>query len=353
FANTFFYRVVSCFVPFPYAVKVSESRDIRIRNLHCYSNSKVSFDSTVYEADADVEVRDTEFAVLDISGDLPVSSPSDSMALLAHAKVERLCDGFQNIAGAAVDPQGNVYFADARKETIYRWRWQSKRWETVRRIPQKPVQLAFDRTGHLLVVAYDGKGTVLAFDPEVQDSEIITLKAEPAVARVQAKAVLPVNRWMGDRGFARDSTMRKPYHYVSPDSTVFIAAGEDFVSGAIMWGTKLSDLLRAFRIAPAAPGQPFYVTNEAELRTWVFKVGPGGTLSEPRLFAQVGGENVAVDGQGNVYIAAGDVQMFDASGKVLGAIKIPQRPTSLVFGGADRKTLFITARSALYSVSTR
>ena len=33
FANTFFYRVVSCFVPFPHAVKLTRSRDIRFRNL--------------------------------------------------------------------------------------------------------------------------------------------------------------------------------------------------------------------------------------------------------------------------------------------------------------------------------
>src|SRR4030042_4876275 len=52
FANTFFYRVISCFVPFPHAVKVSDSRDIRFRNVHCYSNSKVSFDSTIFDATA-------------------------------------------------------------------------------------------------------------------------------------------------------------------------------------------------------------------------------------------------------------------------------------------------------------
>ena len=69
FANTFFYRVISCFVPFPYATKVSESRDIRFRNVHCYSNSKVSFDSTIFDATAKAEVRDSEFALLDISGD--------------------------------------------------------------------------------------------------------------------------------------------------------------------------------------------------------------------------------------------------------------------------------------------
>jgi len=90
FANTFFYRVVSCFVPFPYAVKVSDSGDIRFRNLHCYSNSKVSFDSTIFDATADVEIRDTELAVLDISGGpAPARPPTGSVVIADGAKIEK------------------------------------------------------------------------------------------------------------------------------------------------------------------------------------------------------------------------------------------------------------------------
>ncbi|UCD48913.1 MAG: SMP-30/gluconolactonase/LRE family protein [Phycisphaerales bacterium] len=354
FANTFFYRVVSCFVPFPHAVKVTDSSDIRFRNLHCYSNSKVSFDSTVFDATAGAEIRDTEFAVLDISGNpLPPRPESRSAVLGPGAKVEKLGDGFLNICGAAVDEQGVMYFADARQRRIYRWSQAERAAVPVRDIPQQPVQLALDRSGHLLVVAYEGKGTVLTFDPDDSDSEIVALKPEPAAPRPSMVPILPVNRWMGNAGFMRDSTMQKPFHYVSSDRTAFIPAGEDFTSGAVRWGVKLADLLRAFGLAPAVTGQPFYVTNEAELKTWAFDVGPDGTLSGPRLFAEEGGEGLAVDAQGNVYIAAGQILVFNPVGEQIDTIKVPRRPTCLAFGGADRKTLFITARSSLYSVCTR
>jgi sugar lactone lactonase YvrE len=82
-------------------------------------------------------------------------------------------------------------------------------------------------------------------------------------------------------------------------------------------------------------------------------VGEDGTLSDPKLFANEGGECVTTDDRGNVYIAAGQIRVFDPAGKQLDTIEVPQRPTSLVFGGPDRKTLFITARSSLYSVQTR
>ncbi|MCX5643463.1 MAG: glycosyl hydrolase family 28-related protein [Phycisphaerae bacterium] len=354
FANTFFYRVISCFVPFPHAVKVGNSRDLRFRNLHCYSNSRVSFDSTIFDMTASAEVRDSEFAVLDVSGGpLPSQPASGSTVLAAGAKVEKLADGFLNIAGAAVDGQGNVYFADARENRIYRWSQEAGRAEPVRDIPQQPVQLAFDKAGNLLVVAYTGNGTVLAFRPDVADSEIVTLQPQPAEPHPGMTAVLPVNRWMGDTEFLRDSTSPKPSHYVSPDGTTFIPAGRDFTTGAMMWGTKMADVLRAFGLAPAVAGRPFYVTNEAELKTWAFNVQPDGTLGDPKLFVQEGGESVAVDGQGNVYLAAGQIMVFDPSGKRIDTIEVPQRPTCLVFGGPDRKTLFITARSSLYGVKIK
>ncbi|MBN1509035.1 MAG: SMP-30/gluconolactonase/LRE family protein [Sedimentisphaerales bacterium] len=347
FANTWFYRVISCFVPFPYATKVSDSRDIRFRNLHCYSNSKVSFDSTIFDATANAEVRDNEYALLDITGGPRPSRPPSG------AKVEKLADGFLNIAGTAADAKGNVYFADARENRIYRWSQERRKVERVRDIPQQPTQLAFDKAGNLLVVCYTGNGTVLAFRPDVNDSQIVTLTPQPAAPHPGMTAVLPVNRWMGDDQFTQDSTTPKPFHYISPDGTIFIPAGKDFTTGATMWGTKMADVLRAFRLAPATPGQPFYVTNEAELKTWSFQVADDGTLSNPKLFVNEGGECVATDDQGNVYLAAGQIRVFDPSGKQIDTIEVPQRPTSLVFGGPDHKTLFIAARSALYSVQTR
>ncbi|MEN6578683.1 MAG: glycosyl hydrolase family 28-related protein [Phycisphaerales bacterium] len=354
FANTFFYRVISCFVPFPHATKITESRDIRFRNLHCYSNSRVSFDSTIFDATGKVEVRDPEFAVLDVtSGPSPSRPKSDSTVLAAEAKVEKLADRFLNIAGAAVDAKGTVYFADARENRIYRWSQEKHQAELVREIPQQPVNLAFDKSGSLLVVAYTGNGTVLAFQPDSSDSEIVTIAPQPAAPRPGMTAMLPVNRWMHDDEFQRDSTMHKPSHFVSPDGTMFIPAGPDFTTGATMWGTKMADVLRTFRLAPAVAERTFYVTNEVELKTWSFRVDEDGSLSEPKLLANEGGECVTADDQGNVYIAAGQIRVFDPAGKQIDTIEVPQRPTCLIFGGPDRKTLFITARSSLYSVQTR
>jgi len=57
-----------------------------------------------------------------------------------------------------------------------------------------------------------------------------------------------------------------------------------------------------------------------------------------------------VDNRGNVYVADGHNYIFDNRGKKTGRIEVPERPFSIQFGGRDRKTLFITARSSLYGV---
>ena len=45
FGNFFCYRVISSYQPFPCAVRILDSTDIRFRNFHCWSNSKAAFDN--------------------------------------------------------------------------------------------------------------------------------------------------------------------------------------------------------------------------------------------------------------------------------------------------------------------
>jgi sugar lactone lactonase YvrE len=146
---------------------------------------------------------------------------------------------------------------------------------------------------------------------------------------------------------------QRSYQYVSPDGTTFISAGQDFVNGALSWGVKSSDLIRTFGLARAVPGKPYYITDESALTTWSATVGPDGNLSDRKLFADQGGEGVAVDERGNVYIAAGQIYVYDPAGKLIDTIEVPERPLQLVFGGKDGQTLFIPARTSLYAVRTR
>ncbi|HXX13875.1 MAG TPA: glycosyl hydrolase family 28-related protein [Candidatus Eremiobacteraceae bacterium] len=353
-ANLHMYRVVSSYQPFPHAVTISNSKQIRFRNLHCYSDSKVSFDNSIYDQTHRFAIRQREFAWLTVSGAAPPEIRQKPLPTLADgAQVTKLVGGFFNISGGAVDSSGNVSFVDSHRQTIYCWSDSSHQLSIVRDNPLGPVQLAFDKSGDLLVVSYQGDGTVYTFNPHSDFGEITLLKPEASAPRPGMTPVLPVDYWRNENDFPEAIRKSKPYQFVSPDRSTFIPAGQDFVTGQLYYGAKIHDLLRAFGLALASSGQNFYVTDESEEKTYRATVREDGSFSNLRLFANVGGESVATDEPGNVYIAAGQIYVYNPTGQALGAIDVPERPLQLLFGGSDRRTLFIAARTSLYSVRTR
>ena len=161
-----------------------------------------------------------------------------------------------------------------------------------------------------------------------------------------------MNYWRVFTGPTRVLPTEKPYQYVSPDGTTFIPAGKDFVTGQMRWGTKLTDLISSYGLEKTAPGRKFYVTDEINQKTYSAEVNPDGTLGSLQLFAERGGECVAQDSEGNVYIAAGQVDVYSKAGKRIGTIKVPERPIDVAFGGKDGHTLFILTHHSLYAIHT-
>jgi sugar lactone lactonase YvrE len=111
----------------------------------------------------------------------------------------------------------------------------------------------------------------------------------------------------------------------------------------------MADVLRAFSLGKVTAGKPFYVSDERQKKTYAADVNADGSLTQLRLFANQGGESVAVAPDGKVYLAAGQIYVYHPDGSPAGEIDVPERPISIVFGGKDRQTLFILARTSLYS----
>jgi hypothetical protein len=354
FANLHMYRVVSSNQPFAHAVIVANSKNIRFRNVHCYSDTKVSFDSAIYDQTHNSEIRQREFSWLTISGAAPLVRVSQPSPVLAEgAKVEKVASGFFNISGGAVDQTGDVYFVDSKWQIIYRWSAATRQLSIVRDNPLDPVQLFFDKAGDLMVVSSAGMGTVYSFTPGVPDDNITLLKAVPSAPRPGLTPVLPVDYWRNENDFLATTPVQPSYQFISSDGTTYLPTGEDFVTGKLYYNFKLNNTLRAFGFAAAVAGQPFYVSDESGEKTYVGTVGVDGTISNLKLFAEQGGESVTVDEKGHVYIAAGQVFVYNPAGELIDTIEIPERPSQLLFGGSDRNTLFVLARSSLYAVQTR
>jgi gluconolactonase len=84
-----------------------------------------------------------------------------------------------------------------------------------------------------------------------------------------------------------------------------------------------------------------------------FAVRADGSVTPNGVFASAGGgtDGFTVDCAGNLYATGGNrVQVWNVAGAKLGEITVPRGTTNVAFGGADRKTLYITARDGLYSI---
>lgn len=388
-ANYHGYRVTRSRAPFPTAVRLYNSSEIHFRNVHvnaesgygiCDENgcgtflrvSKFPYENAIQDVTHHLEVREREFAALDILSGPAKPSPADASAVLAAGpKVEKLEDGFFSISGAAVDKDGKLYFVDHHQQRIYSWT-RDEGLNVVRDFPLDPVNLAFDRSGELLVVSSAGpEGSVYSFRPETSDGLISLLAPQPAGPHPGASAILPVNYWNNgefkdqlDFGtlifetlpqmFSEDVTTPRTREYVSPDGSVFLPAGRVFQQGPPdASGWRFSDDLDTYGFLVAAPGQRVYVSSASEDRTYRGLVDPDGTLSGLRVFADRGGESVAEDSRGDVYVANGQIFVYDNSGKQIAEIDVPERPIDILLGGADHRTLFILAHHALYAVKVR
>ncbi|HLK69339.1 MAG TPA: glycosyl hydrolase family 28-related protein [Bryobacteraceae bacterium] len=351
-ANMHIYRVISSFQPFPTAIQVSNSKNIRFRNMLCYTNSKVGFDNLITDLTHHVELRQRDFSWMTLSGNAPAPVVHQPAVLAPGAKIEKLAGGFYNVSGGAAAPDGDFYFVDAHRQRIYKWSNSTRQLTTVRDTPLDPVNLAFDKAGNLLVVSYQGQGIVYSFKPDAPGLQIRVLEEMPAAPRPGMSIVLPVGDYRAQQDRATGEPASRTHHYLSPDGSTFISARNDFASGALSWGVKSADVLRSFGLAKAMPGEPFYYTSEAEMTTWRGVPGPDGNFTGWKPFVQMGGEGVAVDAAGNVYLAAGQIYVYNPAGKLIDTIAVPERPLQLVFGGKDGQTLFIAARATLYSVRT-
>jgi sugar lactone lactonase YvrE len=389
-ANYHGYRVTRSRAPFPAAVRLYNSRDIHFRNVHVNAESgygiadengpgtflrvsKFPYENAIQDVTHHLEVREREFAVLDVPEKPEAASAPDASAVLAQgAKVTKLEGGFFSISGATVDAAGKLYFVDHHEQRIYGW--SAAEGLTVERDNSlDAVNLAVDRGGNLMVISSAGpEGTVYSFRPGSPDAEITVLEPQAATANADSAELFPVNYWNNGEFkdqldvntfryktlaemFAEDVTTARAREYVSPDGSLILPAGRVFQQGPATdtSGWRFSDNLDAYGLVEARRGERVFVTSASEDRTYSATVSADGTLKDLRPFADRGGECVAVDERGNVYVANGQIVVYDAAGRQIAEIDVPERPIDLVFGGADRGTLFILAHHALFSVRVR
>jgi gluconolactonase len=122
-------------------------------------------------------------------------------------------------------------------------------------------------------------------------------------------------------------------------------------------------------IALSPDGWTLYIGSDVQAKVWKLPVSPNGAvgagtgMTAPTVLidgAHVPGgfkvpDGICVDDTGNLYVANNSdeikaIEVFDAAGELLGRIPFPSAPSNCTFGGADRRTLYVTTLHTLYEV---
>ncbi|MBT5558829.1 MAG: SMP-30/gluconolactonase/LRE family protein [Proteobacteria bacterium] len=260
----------------------------------------------------------------------------------AGASVTKLSDGFVFTEGPAVDTDGNVYFSDVRTSKAYKWSVDGEL-TTFREQSGGSNGMHFDQSGNLLVcesgerritrVSMDGSVTVLAdsYDGKKLNSPN-DIWPDP-----KGGIYFSDPRFRDQTGVEQDG-----YHvyYIPSDGTPVQRVVDNLEAPNGVLGT--------------ADGSKLYVADHGpetgSEMTYIYDIQPDGSLANRQLAAPQGSDGMTLDEHGNLYLTSEGVDIYSQSGEKIVSIEIPERPTNVVFGGADRQTLFITARTGIYSL---
>ena len=357
FANLFDYRVSRNVVPHLAAVEATRAENIRFANMHNFSMTRLAFDNSVVDTNRHVAVRTHDFTTFALNGSTRSGAPLPLPAAFdSRASLERLTKSgaFSNVAGLTLDDQGRLFFTDAATHRILRWDEQKNSAELLSGAVDSPVTLG-----------YAGKGQLLAIDSSKAIYAIST--RDGSTQKLSGEGPRPDTTLLLPTGFHNDvaSLQRILEHkgfVYAPRSNMAITAAVDNeprsffyapgTSTAIMAGGSWNGLLQAVQLGAFRIGVSKYGVSEEDDKVYRLTLDSLTQLSAVPFVAR-SGTSVVKDTAGNVYVAGAQLFVYSSSGKPLGVVEVPERPSSLAFGGTDHRTLFIGARTSLYAIRAR
>lgn len=275
------------------------------------------------------------------------SLAAEPSVIAPGAKVEKLAGDFKFTEGPAADPAGNIFFTDQPNDRILKWSLDGQL-STFMQPSGRSNGMYFDRKGNLISCA-DDNNQLWSIDP----SGKVTVLVRDYQGRLLNG---PNDVWVApdDGLYFTDPLYPRPYwkrpaamqqdgqhvYYLSPDRKTLTRVAEDLKQPNGIVGTP--------------DGRILYVADIGAGKTYAYDIQKDGTLANKRLFCELGSDGMALDEEGNLYLSGKGVTVFDRSGKRIEHIDVEEPWTAnLRFGGADRRTLFITASKGFYAIRMR
>jgi gluconolactonase len=252
-------------------------------------------------------------------------------------KFEHLAQGYRFTEGAAWSKEGGyLVFSDTPSDRLLKW-VPGTEITVYRTGAHGPAGNAFDAQGRL----YTCETRTRRVTRTDKNGKIEVLAQSWEGKRLNAPLQIVVSRnghvYFTDPAFGEQSDHRElDFHgvyHIPPKGPMTLVAKS---------GT------RPRGIALSPNGRTLYVSNADEHNIRAWDVDRDGTTANERvLAAKIAGApaGIAVDAEGNLWVAAKGLAVYSPAGKRIHRIEITEVVSSLAFGEGDLKTLFLTARA--------
>ncbi len=271
-------------------------------------------------------------------------------AILETNDAERLATGFAFTEGPLWHPDGFYYFVDIRKNNLHRIT-PGKEPELLRSNTNESNGTTFDLQGRLVICeggnrrvtrwSADGKSEVLMdrFEGKrLNRPNDVVCKSDGSIYFTDPSLRVP---------FAEREMPHAAVYRVAPDGAISMIADFEYPNG----------------LAFSPDERRLYVANTRWAQyIHVLELDAKGSMVRRRIFADMPSDDdkngvpdgMKVDVEGRVYCTGpGGTWVFAPDGNQLGIIRTPEVPANVAFGGPDLKTLFLTARTSIYTLRVK
>ena len=270
-------------------------------------------------------------------------------AILEATDAERLATGFVFTEGPLWHPDGFYYFVDVRSSMLYRL------------VPGRAPEVVREKTGGGNGTTFDLEGRLVLCEGE--NRRVVRMAGD---GRVEVL----MDRFEGKRLNRPNDVVCKSdgsIYFTDPGLRVPLAERELTYAGVYRVSPEgVSSLVADFEYPNGLAFSPderlLYVANTRWAQyIHVLELDASGKMLRRRIFADMSSDEtdgvpdgMKVDVEGRVYCTGpGGTWVFAPDGTRLGIIRTPEVPANLAFGGPDLRTLFLTARTSVYTLRVK
>ena len=270
---------------------------------------------------------------------------ADLQSIFPELKPTTVAEGFQFTEGPVWHPDGYLLFSDIPASTIYRYQ-PGRAPEPYLSPSGNSNGLTFDGAGRLLACEHGGRRVSRMADT----GDMETLVATHAGKRLNSPNDIVVHS-SGSIFFT------DPPYGIDPDP------GEQGFNGVYRLDPDgrlelLSrDMDRPNGLALSLDEKVLYVDDSRKRHVLAFPLAGDLGVGEPEVLLDMnvaapgGPDGMKLDSEGNLYVTGpGGLWVATPAGEHLGTVEFPQLPANLCFGGPDLRTIYVTARTGLYSI---